>query len=190
MSDEWTVMTRRFLYLLAVLCLPVAVVGAPASLEGGAKSAVESQQVRGKPSAGFSLASAHSYQVAVGEVQPVAVVLRSEAQQGQVRVTVATSEPELELLSPTVHTRDLSEGTAPSLALELLPHQSGRYYVMLTVELTAEGVPPRAQSLGFVVQAGKPEKTGAVAKSARAPGVIALPVQETIRTDSRAKVKK
>lgn len=159
-------MTMRNLLYLGFFCLLLA----------GPASAVRSP---GKPNAGLTLTSASHYQLQAGRVQSLNLILASAAQQGRLRITLSTRSPNLELLSPAQFEFDLSQQSPSALTVQLLPHQAGLYYLMLTAELVRQGQPPQAQSLGVAMQVGEPQATRRM-KTTPAPTIISLPAQEVI----------
>jgi hypothetical protein len=134
----------------------------------------------GKPNAGLAISSDSHYQLQAGSSQSITLSLSSVSQEGLLRLTLSTSSEDLELLSPSRYEFHLAQGAAPSLTLNLLPHQDGRYYLMLNAEIQRQAMPAQAQALGVVVQVGQAQQMHLL-KATPAPAVISLPAEETIR---------
>lgn len=166
---------RKVLWLAACLSLPLAV-PATAAPEGKVH-----QHRTAKPGAGLGLASGSEYQLEAGRVQSITLTLSSAVQQGTLNVALSSSDSKLELLSPATYEFDLSSEQPPTLTVELLPHENGRYYLMLNARVERQGKPAQGQSFGAAVQVGEKAVSAQQLKASSAPRVISLPAQETIR---------
>lgn len=133
----------------------------------------------GKPNAGLAVTSASKYRLQTGQVQIITLSLSSAIEQGVLRLGISVSSADLEIMSPTQYEVDLGQQPEPSFTLELLPHQPGRYYLMLDAEIENDGT--QSQSLAVLVEAGDGQVAPHSSKAAPTSGVISLPAQETGR---------
>lgn len=174
----------KALGLLACMAFPVAL---PALATETASDTLRAEKVHphaqrtAKPDAGITLASGDEYRLQAGRVQQIPLVFRAPAQGGTLHLTVASSDAKLELLSPDVYELALDGQSPPTLQVELLPQENGRYYLMFNARLEQPGQPVQSRAFGAAIQVGERMMEVQRLKAPAAPGVISLPAQESIR---------
>lgn len=156
--------------------------------EDAAPIAEKSRQVapvaHGKPGAQVSLLEDSLYRLEPGIDGEVVLQLAASYSDGEMSVTLNTSEGLLIVAGSPNYTFALAEGESYPIPLRLLAPNAGRYYVHLQINVNAGGR-QTFKALSAIVQVGAETQrsTPQLQKRQDARDVISLPAREEIIQD-------
>ena len=196
-------MNQRFTFKSAALCSLLLFTNActndinqPAtmadsSVDNSVDSSAESKKTKSglstaKPGTSFRFSHDYDGKTEAGEQELITISLNSHRSSGQLTVSLHAEEG-IEIMShnqPVVF--DLAQGSTPNLALELVAHQTGRYYVYVQLTEKSETGAQSVSNHGIAIQVGDQgnsrsmKSNGKIQQGAKGENLMVMPATEEI----------